>query len=235
MAAQIEGVRKFFRSRGMVLLMCLWLGAPSALAVDEVCTSCGPQVSVSGSFTHHKDRPSVAIEGTSTDPAVFREDVNGTNFTVTISQLPAGKYTITIGAADTVAGGTGERVFDVTVGDNVLAKDFDIFATAAGARKVATISGTVEHEDDALRGPLKISFVASKGTAKFNTVEIKDATGASIVSFSASELADAFSAAAARVPDITEPPIWHDPSHSIKERADVPRDSCLHVSLFWHR
>ena len=38
---------------------------------------------------------------------------------------------------------------------------------------MATITGTVEHEDDALRGPLKITFVASKGTAKFNTIEIK--------------------------------------------------------------
>ena len=217
---RLKGCGSFSAAVVLVLLMCLWLGAPSAHAVDEVCTSCGPQVSVSGSFTHHKDRPSVAIEGTSADPAVFREDVNGTNFTVTISQLPAGKYTITIGAADTVADGTGERVFDVTAGDNVLAKDFDIFAIAGGARKVATISVTVEHEDDALRGPLKISFVARKGTAKFNTVEVSDATGASIVSFSASELADAFSAVAVRVPDITEPPIWHDPSHSIKERAD---------------
>ena len=112
------------------LLAGVSLYVQAVFAADEICISCGPQVSVSGSFTHHKDRPSVAIEGTSTDPAVFREDVNGTNFTVTISQLPAGKYTITVGAADTVAGGTGERVFDVTVGDNVLAKDFDIFATA---------------------------------------------------------------------------------------------------------
>ena len=29
----------------------------AAFAADEICTSCGPQVSVSGSFTHHKDRP----------------------------------------------------------------------------------------------------------------------------------------------------------------------------------
>jgi beta-glucosidase len=202
------------------LLAGLLLFASATFAADEICTSCGPQVSVSGSFTHHKDRPSVAIQGTTVDPAAFREDVNGTNFTVTITHLPAGKYTVAIGAADTVAGEAGERMFDVTVGDNVLAKDFDIFATAGGARKVATISGTVEHEEDALRGPLKISFVASKGTAKFNTIEVKDATGASIVSFSASELADAFSAAAVRVPDVKEPAIWRVPSHSVNERAD---------------
>ena len=204
----------------VVLLMSLWLGATCAFADDEVCATCGPEVSVSGDFAHRKDAASVAIEGTSNNAAAFREEINGKNFTVSFAHLPAGKYFIMIGETETVVGGAGERVFDVTVGDNVLAKDFDICATAGGARKVATISGTVEHEDDALRGPLKISFVAAKGTAKFNTVEVKDATGASIVSFSASELADTFSAAAVRVPDITEPPIWRDPSHPIKERAD---------------
>ena len=202
------------------LLAGVSLYVQGVFAADEICISCGPQVSVSGSFTHHKDGPSVAIEGTFTDPSVFREDVNGTNFTITISQLPAGRYTITICAVETVSSRPGERLFDVAIGDNVLAKNLDIFATVDGARKVATISGMVEHEDDALRGPLKISFVASKGAAKFNTVEVKDATGASIVSFSASELADAFSTAAVRVPDITEPLIWHDPSRSLKERAD---------------
>ncbi|HEX7619503.1 MAG TPA: glycoside hydrolase family 3 C-terminal domain-containing protein, partial [Verrucomicrobiae bacterium] len=50
--------------------------------------------------------------------------------------------------------------------------------------------------------------------------ELKNADGASVVSFSASELADAFSAAAVRVPDIKEPTIWRDPSKPLKARAD---------------
>ena len=160
----------------------------------------------------------MAIEGTTGNAALYREDINGTNFTVTLSHLPAGKYTITIDAAETMVNGPGERVFDVTAGGNVLAKDFDIYAAANGARKVATIRSTVEHEDDALRGPLKITFTASKGAAKFNTVEVKDASGALVVSFSASELVDAFSAAAGRVPDVSSPPIWRDLTHPLNER-----------------
>ena len=39
-----------------------------------------------------------------------------------------------------------------------------------------------------------------------------------MISFSASELADAFSAAAVRVPDIKDPPIWRDPSKPLKDR-----------------
>jgi beta-glucosidase len=204
----------------VLLLSGLLTSASIATAADEVCASCSQQVSVSGSFTHQKETPNVAIEGAGDHAALFREDVNGTNFTVTISHLPAGRYTITISAAETVANAPGERVFDVSAGTQVLAKDFDIFNAAGSARKVGGISGTVEHEDDSLRGPVTISFVASQGAAKFNTIEVKDAAGASVISFSASELADAFSTAAARVPEVKDPPIWRDPSKPLKTRAD---------------
>ncbi len=188
------------------------------MAADEVCASCGQQVSVSGDFVHRKVNDSVSIDGAGSDPAAFHEAINGTNFTVTITRLPAGKYTIKIGEVETLANGPGERVFDVTSGDTTLAKDFDIFETADGARKVCYLTGTVEHEDDALRGPLKITFTSSKGLAKFNTFEVKDASGASVVSFDASELADAFSEAATRIPEISEPPIWRDPSQTLPAR-----------------
>jgi beta-glucosidase len=201
------------------LLTAILFSIP-AMAGDEICASCGQQVSVSGDFSHHKDRPTVAIEGAGDNAAAFREDVSGTNFTVTISHLPPGKYTVTINAADTVASAPAERMFDVTAGDQVLAKDFDIVAAAGGPRKVASITGSVQHEDDALRGPMKLSFAASKGAAKFNTVDIKNASGVSVVSFGASELADAFSAASVRVPDIKEPTIWRDASKSLKARAE---------------
>ena len=95
-----------------------------------------------------------------------------------------------------------------------------IFSPRLEPRKVATVTGSLDHVDDALRGPLRLNFVATKGNAKFNTVEIKNAEGASVVSFKASELADAFSASARRVPDIKEPTIWRDPSRSVKDRAN---------------
>ena len=109
-----------------------------ASAADEVCASCGQQVSISGDFAHRKDRPTVTIEGGPVDAAPFREEINGKSFDVTISHLPAGRYTIAIGEAETSAVAAGERVFDVTSGDTSLAKDFDIFAAAGAARKVAT-------------------------------------------------------------------------------------------------
>jgi beta-glucosidase len=193
---------------------------PAGYAAEENCSSCGQQVSITGDFAHGRDDASVTIEGAGTNAAAFHEDVNGRNFAVTIAHLPAGKYIVSIGEAETLAGTAGERVFNVTSGDAALARNFDIVAAAGAPKKVCYISGTVEHEDDSIHGPLKISFAASKGNAKFNTFEVKDATGASLVSFSAAELADAFSAAAARVPDVREPPIWRDPSQPLKSRVE---------------
>lgn len=210
------------------LLAGLLISITNAFASDEICASCGQQVSVSGDFSHHKDNAATVIDGAGANAAAFREDVNGKNFTVTITHLPAGKYAVTIGAAETQAGAAGERVFDVTAGDTVLAKNFDIFAAAGGAKKVAAITGTVGHEDDSLKGPLTITFAASKGSAKFNTMEVKDAAGASVVSFSASELADAFTAAATRVPEISEPAIWRDAAQPLPARiADLIRRMSL--------
>ena len=204
----------------LIAVGSLWFSGPTASAIEESCASCSQQVSVSGDFAHRKDSATVTIEGTADNATAFHEEINGKNFNVSIAHLPAGKYTIVIGETETLATAPEQRLFDVTSGDIALAKGFDIFATAGGARKVSTITGVVEHEDDSLKGPLTLTFAASKGVAKFNTVEIKNSSGAAVISFSASELADTFSAAAVRVPDIKESPIWRDPSKPLRARAD---------------
>ncbi len=201
-----------------LLLAGLLVSASVAFAEDEICTSCGQHVSVSGSFTHRKDALGTVIEGSGNDAAAFREEINGTNFTVSISLLPAGKYNVIIGGVETLYATPGERLFDVTSGDLALVTNFDIVATAGGARNVCYITGVVEHEDDSIKGPLAVSFEARKNTAKFNTFEVRDASGTSVVAFNASELAEPFSAVAVRIPEINEPPIWRDPSQPLQAR-----------------
>ncbi|HUC85599.1 MAG TPA: glycoside hydrolase family 3 C-terminal domain-containing protein [Candidatus Acidoferrales bacterium] len=200
----------------VALLNCV----PVAFAAEETCARCGQEVTLSGEFAHRRDDASLAVEGAGADAALFREEVYGKNFTVTLAHLPAGKYTVTIGEAETWASAPGERIFNVTSGNASLAKDFDIIATAGGPRKVCFIAGAVEHEDDSIHGPLTVSFSAIKGKAKFNTFEVKNAAGESVVSFSASEMADTFSAAATHVPEISEPPIWRDSSQPLPVRAN---------------
>jgi beta-glucosidase len=170
-------MNKSILSLAVVALMSLWLCAPAVFAVDEICASCGQQVSVSGEFAHRKDDASLTVDGVANNAVAFREEINGKNFTVSIAHLPAGKYTVVIGEVETLAGGPGERLFDVTSGDTVLARNFDIFTTAGGARKVSSITGSVEHEDDSIKGPLTVTFAASKGAAKFNAFEMKNAGG----------------------------------------------------------
>src|SRR5665213_3407570 len=128
----------------LMTLVSLWFSAPAAFAADETCSSCGPDVRVNGDFVHRKDNDSVAIQGAPAgNEAAFHEEINGKNFNITIAHLPAGRYTISIGEVETLASAAGERVFDMTAGDVALAKNFDIFATAGGAGKVTTITGTV--------------------------------------------------------------------------------------------
>jgi beta-glucosidase len=206
----------------------MWLLALAAFATDENCAGCGQGVSVSGEFAHYKVDSSVVIQGADNNAAAFYEEIYGEHFTVTIAHLPAGKYTLSIGEAETWAGAPGQRVFSVTSGDTTLAKDFDIIAATGGARKVCYITGVVAHEDDSLKGPLTVSFSASKNNAKFNTFEVKNASGAPVVSLSASEMADAYSATAAHIPEVSEPPIWRDPSQPLPARAnDVIRRMSL--------
>lgn len=201
-----------------LLLAGLLLSATAVFAGDEVCTTCGGRVTVSGDFTHRREPPAPPFPGALAE--AYREDVNGPRFTITLSNLSAGRYTIDIAAAETTASAAGERVFDVTVGDQVLAKDYDLFAAAGGARKVATIHGTVEKADDALRGPLQLTFAAGKGRAKFNTVKIKNSAGEEVVAFAASDLADAFSRAAMVPPVVKEPAFWRDAAKPLRARAD---------------
>jgi beta-glucosidase len=201
-----------------VSITSVWLCAPAAFAADEICTSCGRQVSIAGDFAHRKDNASVTIEGAADNATAFREEINGKNFAVSITHLPAGKYTVVIGEAESLASAPGDRLFDVTSGDVTLATNFDIVAVSGGVRKVCYITGVVEHDDDSIKGPLTISFAARKGVAKFNTFEMKDASGASVVAFNASGLAEPFTDAAIRVPEINEPPIWKDPSQPLPAR-----------------
>ncbi len=192
----------------------------AAIAADEICKTCDGVVSVNGEFKHRKEPPTLNIEGTGERAEDFREDVHRKDFTVTIANLPAGIYSITVGTVETESKASGERVFDVKAGDMVLADDFDIFAKAGSARKVATIEGAVEKVADELRGPLRIRFTTEKGDAKFNNLVVRNADGESVASVRAADLANEFSAAATRVPDVKEPPIWRDPSQSVKARAE---------------
>jgi hypothetical protein len=130
----------------MLAAFFVFLFISTTRADEEVCAACGWLVQVTGQFAHYKVPNDAAIAGAPPGDAVaFHEEIFGTNFTVAISGLPAGKYTIAIGEAENYSSNPGERVFDVTSGDAVLATHFDIVAAAGGAGKVCFITRQVEH------------------------------------------------------------------------------------------
>ncbi len=202
------------------LFACAGLWSQSSLvnAAEEVCASCSHQVSVTGEFSHERERGADRIEGAGEDMQAFREAIVGDSFAITVLGLPEGTYSIIIGLVETQVQQAGERLFTVTSGDKTLAEKYDIFREAGGARKASYIIGTVEHSDEALRGPLKVEFACIKGKAKFNTFEVIDASGEPVVFFGATEIADPFAAEATKVPEITAPAIWRNPDHPMETR-----------------
>ncbi|MDH7599300.1 MAG: glycoside hydrolase family 3 C-terminal domain-containing protein [Sedimentisphaerales bacterium] len=186
-------------------------------AAEEGCPACKYPVKVQGDFSHRRLNRMIRIEGADEDPEAFREEIAGRAFTISITNLPAGRYIITIGLAETFYREPNERVFDVRFGTTTLISDFDIVAAAGGPRRACTITGDLEHPGDA-HGPLTIAFEARKGEAKFNTCQVRNEAGEVVLAFRASDLADVFTAAARQAPQVDEPPIWRDPSRPLQER-----------------
>ena len=205
-----------FLIRGCVALLCA-LGA-RIYAAEEFCVPCGVKVAVTGEFSHQKENGPERIEGVGNHPASFCESISGDRFAVTVQKLPAGRYTLVIGAVETEWERVGKRSFSVTCGDEVLDQDFDIVAEADGPWKVSYLIVETEHSDDTLRGPLKVVFKGVKGLAKFNTFEILNESGEMVVSFCASEIADPFSEDATRIPEIAEPSVWKNPEVALPKR-----------------
>jgi beta-glucosidase len=207
--------------RSKTVIAVIFLASAILGRAQEVnCTTCDQQASLSGDYAHRKDYADLPIAGAGDNAAAYREEINGSNFTVSISHLPAGKYSIVIGETETFYDTPGDRLFDVTSGTVSLATDYDILAAAGGVQKVSFLDGVVNHDDDSINGPLTITFAAHKGVAKFNTIELKDSSGATVMSFNASDFADPFTAAASKAPVVTGPEVWKDPSQPMDARAD---------------
>ncbi len=192
---------------------------PAAGRADEICRSCSESVEVTGEFSHVKFEDTPAIQGAmGSDSAAFLEEIVGPHFTVSIPHLPAGRYTIVVGETETYFKEPGQRLFDILAGQTRLVSDFDIFATAGGARKVIYLTNQVDHLDDSIGGPLALTFTARTDKAKFNTFEVRDASGATLVATKATDLSDPLEEAASRVPTVNEPEIWQDPVQPVDAR-----------------
>jgi beta-glucosidase len=192
------------------------LPVSSAFGGEEVCVACERKVLVSGQFSHGRGHESLAIEGAPRrGEEAFREEIYGTNFTLSVLNLPAGKYTAQIGLAEIVFTNAGRRTFDITSGGQVLAGNLDIFAAAGGAGKVLLLTNQIDFPGG---GPLTLTFTGRNGAAKFNTFELKGASGQSLVSLRAADLISAEDTATVQPPAIEGTEIWKDVSRPTAAR-----------------
>jgi beta-glucosidase len=198
-----------------------WLMIPRAFGGDETCVSCDRKVLVSGEFNHGRGHESLTIQGAPRrGEEAFREEIYGTNFTVSIPELPAGTYNVQLGFAEVDLLGPGQRAFDITCGEQGLATNLDLFTAAGGAGKVIFVTNQVEHPGDALRGPLTFTFAGRTNAAKLNTLTLSDASGQLIVFLNASDLVGADDAASFQPPVVTGPEIWKDASQPVAARVN---------------
>ena len=198
-------------------LVCL--SVPAARGDEEICVACDKKVLISGDLNHRRAWGVTTIEGAGwRGEEAFREEIYGTNFTLSVSSLPAGKYEAVIGFVEVDFTNTGQRVFDIACGDQVLASKLDVFAAAGGAGIVYSISNIVDHAGDSVGGPLSFSFVGKTDAAKINSFELKDDLGQSIIFVRAADMINAEDASALRAPEVTGPVTWQDASQPMAAR-----------------
>jgi beta-glucosidase len=191
----------------------LCLSITAARCDEETCAACDRKILVTGGFLHGRGHESLSIEGAPRrGEEAFREEIYGTNFSVTVPNLPAGKYTAVIGLAEVDFLEADQRAFDIVCGDQVIASNLDIFATAGGAGKVLLLTNVIDFAGDPLRGPLAFNFIGRNGAAKLNTFDLLDASRQSLVSLRAADLVNAEDAAALKIPVVAGPEIWKDDS-----------------------
>ena len=192
-----------------------------AFADEENCVACDRKVLVSGQFEHCRGHESLAITGApKRGEEAFREEIYGTNFTVSVPNLPAGKYTVLIGLVEIVFTNAGQRVFDITCGNQTLAHNLDVFTAAGGAGRVLLLTNRIDFPGDAAHEPFTLTFTGHTNAAKLNTFELKAASGLSLISMSAADLINAEDATALQPPVVTGPEIWKDAAQPIAARVE---------------
>jgi beta-glucosidase len=207
-------MRSLFLKLSFLVLMGFSLPAP---ADDEVCGACDKRVLVTGQYDHGTS-DTFLIANAPGNEAAFRDEIHGPNFSLTVPDLPAGKYTIEIGLAELECDHAGQRLFDIKCGDQVIATNLDIFAAAGGKDKVIRVRAEVEQPGNSGHDSVRIQFIASLGDAKLNTFEIWDAAGASLVSMKVADLITGDDPAALIPPVVGGPELWKDPTQPLETR-----------------
>ncbi len=183
-------------------------------AQESAPSCCGFPIVLTGDIHHFRPPPEIQVKG-GDNPAVFAGEVYGKALTATVPGLPAGTYNVEIDVAELYAKRAGKDLMNITCGDQMLAKELDVFRAAGGFAKAHRVEAKVEHQGDSVNGPLTIEFAGVKGNAKFNAIFIRDFKGEGVASFFASESKSMASPEDTKVPDVKAPAIYLDPNQPL--------------------
>jgi beta-glucosidase len=203
---------------GYVILL-LGLSSTFAARADETCVSCEKTIDVSGQFQHRRAYGVTTIQGELWRWGdAFREEIYGTNFSISIANLPAANYTVVFGFAEVDYTNVGDRVFDITSGNQTIASNFDIIAAAGSPAKAYFITNNLDFAGDQASGPLTFNFIGQINAAKMNSFEIRDPNHQSIVMVRAADLLDVGDTNALTIPVVAGPVIWKDARKPVDAR-----------------
>ena len=117
----------------------------NAIGADETCAACDQKIIVSGEFSHGRGHESLTIQNAPRrEDEAFREEIYGMNFSLSVPNLPAGRYTVIVGEAEVDYLTAEQRGFDIICGDQTIASNLDIFAAAGGAGKVLMLTNQID-------------------------------------------------------------------------------------------
>jgi beta-glucosidase len=211
---------KLKRIKKLVTLACFGFSACGLTRADEVYTSNNYQVIIAGDINHSKLQD-VAINGAPTGSEnMFRREIFGSQFTLSVPDLASGQYQIILGFVENYSDQPGGRIFDITSGNQIIARNFDIFAAAGGQGKVFYLTNGIDFERGATNQPLALVFSASKNNAKFNTFELRDTSNHRLIFADSTDFAPGLpdDPAALRIPAVAGPEIWKDSSQPLDSR-----------------
>ena len=201
------------------LLASVPLVSPLLQAQESAPSCCGYPIVLTGDIHHYRTPETIKVTG-GDNPAEFAGEVYGKSLTATVPGLEAGTYIVTIDFAEVSQKARGQQLMDITCGDHTLASRLDISAAAGGFARAYRLAATIEHQDDALNGPMAITFSAIKGDAEFNAIFIRNSNGEDVASFLATEAKSMAGATADRIPAVKEPASYLDPNQPMDARVD---------------
>ena len=154
---------------------------------DEYTDSLGQQWQASTGFmgdrTFSNNNPIAQTE----DDVLYQSEHIGRNFNYT-QAVPNGSYDVTLHFAEIFFDESGKRVFDVTLEDQLVLDDFDIYAQAGDKDIALERTFNVDVTDELIN----LNFLSSVDLAKVSAIEIEPANSVTRTNAGGDEYTDIF-------------------------------------------